>query len=168
MQSEVKYLGLHLDRELTWKKHFKTKRQQMNMKLREMSWLMNRKSKLSLKNKLILCRNIIKPIWTYGIQLWGCTTPSNTQIIQRLQSKVLRAITNAPWYVSNLTLHNHLQVPCVTDEIRRLSLLYNQRLRGHNKLIEEIRNHPNVTRRLKRQWPSDLSRNQNWIKCNRL
>jgi hypothetical protein len=32
------------------------------MKLREMSWLMNRKSELSLKNKLILYKSIIKPI----------------------------------------------------------------------------------------------------------
>jgi hypothetical protein len=60
----------------------------------------------------------------------------------------------------NLMLHIDLQVPYVTDEIRRLSLLYNQRLQGHNnKLTGEIRNPP-VTRRLKRQWPSDLSRNQ--------
>jgi hypothetical protein len=132
------------------------------MKLRKMSWLVNRKSKLSLKNKLILYKSIIKPIWTYGIKLWGCTKPMNMQIIQTLQSKVLRTITNAPWYVYNLTLHIDLQVPYVTDEIQRLSLFYNQRLRGYkNKRIEEIRNPPNVTRRLQRQWPSDLSRNQN-------
>jgi hypothetical protein len=80
----------------------------MNMKLPEMSWIMNRKSKLSLKNKLILYKSIMKPIWTYGVQLWGCTKPSNMQIIQRLQSKILRIITNAPWYISNLTLHNNL------------------------------------------------------------
>jgi hypothetical protein len=69
VQSEVKYLGLHLDKRLRWQKHVKTKRQQMNMKLREMSRLMNLKSKLSLKNKLILYKSIIKPMWTYGIQL---------------------------------------------------------------------------------------------------
>ncbi|PNF19306.1 hypothetical protein B7P43_G07495 [Cryptotermes secundus] len=101
---------------------------------------MNRKSKLSLKNKLILYKCIIKPIWTYGVQLWGCA-----------KSRVLRTITNAPWYVSNRTLHNDLQVPYVTDEIRRLALLYKRRLQGHdNRLIEEIRNPPNVVRRLKR------------------
>ena len=134
----------------------------MNMKLREMSWLMSRKSKLSLKNKLILYKCIIKPIWTYGVQLWGCAKSSNTQIIQRLQFRVLRTLTNAPWYVSNRTLHNDLQVPYVTDEIRRLALLYKQRLQGHdNRLIEEIRNPPNVARRLKRQWPSDLPNRQN-------
>jgi hypothetical protein len=34
-----------------------------------------------------LYKCIIKPIWTCGIQLWGCTKPSNTKIIQRLKSK---------------------------------------------------------------------------------
>jgi hypothetical protein len=111
VHSEVKYLGLHLDKKLTWEKHIETKRQQMNMKLREMSCLMNRKSKLSLKNKLLLYKSIITPIWIYGVQLWGCTKPSNTQIIRRLQSKVLRTITNASWYVSNPTLHIDLKVP---------------------------------------------------------
>jgi hypothetical protein len=47
VHSEVKYLELHLAKKLTWQKHIKTKRQQMNMKLREMSWLRNCKSKLS-------------------------------------------------------------------------------------------------------------------------
>jgi hypothetical protein len=70
-----------------------------------MSWLLGRKSKLSLENKTLIYKCILKPIWTYGIQLWGCVKPSKTKIIQRLQSKVLRTITNAPWYVSNYTLH---------------------------------------------------------------
>jgi hypothetical protein len=33
------------------------------------------------------------------------------------ESHVLRSITNAPWYVSNLTLHRDLQIPFVTEEI---------------------------------------------------
>jgi hypothetical protein len=43
--------------------------------------------------------------------------------IQRLQSKVLLTITNAPWYVSNYTLHTDLQIPFITEEIK----IYTQR-----------------------------------------
>jgi hypothetical protein len=32
VQTEVKYLGLYLDQKLTWQKHIKTKRQQLNLK----------------------------------------------------------------------------------------------------------------------------------------
>jgi hypothetical protein len=78
-------------------------------------------------------------------------------MIPRLQSKVLHTITNAPWYVSNYTLHNDLQIPSITEEIKRYSTLYYNRLMGHeNSYGTELRNPLNVRRRLKRQWPSDL------------
>ncbi|PNF35987.1 hypothetical protein B7P43_G02293 [Cryptotermes secundus] len=157
VQTEVKYLGLHLDQKLTWQKHIKTKRQHLNLKVQQMSWLLGRKSKLSLENKILIYKCILKPIWTYGVQLWGCAKPSNTKIIQRLQSNVLRSITNAPWYVSNFTLHNDLQIPFVTEEIRRYSTIYHNRLKGHeNSCVTELSNPLNIRRRLKRQWPSDL------------
>ena len=105
---DVKYLGLHLDHKLTWRKHIQTKRQHLDLKLRAMSWLLGRRSQLSLPNKLLLYKCILKPVWTYGIQLWGCAKPSHTQILQRLQSKILRSLANAPWYVSNLQLHTDL------------------------------------------------------------
>jgi hypothetical protein len=120
-----------------------------------MSWLLGRNSKLSLENKTLVYKCILKPIWTYGIQLWGCTEPSNTKIIQRLQSKVLRTITNAPLYVS--TLHKDLQIPFVTEEIKRYSTIYHNRLMEQDSnYVSELNNPPNARRGLKRQWPSDL------------
>jgi hypothetical protein len=122
-----------------------------------MSWLLGRKSKLSLENKTLIYKCILKPIWTNGIQLWGCVKPSNTKIIQRLQSKVLRTITNAPWYVSNFTLHNDLQIPFIIEKINIYSTLYYNRLMGHeNSYVTELSNPLNVRRRLKGQWSSDL------------
>jgi hypothetical protein len=50
VQTEVKYLGLYLDQKLTWQRHIKAKRQQLNLKVRQMSWLLGRKSNLSLEN----------------------------------------------------------------------------------------------------------------------
>jgi hypothetical protein len=87
IQTETKYMGLHLDQKLTWQKHVKTERQQLNLRLREMFWLLGPKSKLSIENKLLLYKCIIKPIWTYGIQLWGCIKPSKIKIIQRFRPK---------------------------------------------------------------------------------
>jgi hypothetical protein len=40
VQTEVKYLGLYLDQKLTWQKHIKTKCQQLNLKVRQISWLL--------------------------------------------------------------------------------------------------------------------------------
>jgi len=86
-----------------------------------MNWLIGRKSKLTIENKLLLYKAIIKPIWSYGIQLWGCAKSSNTQIIQRIQSKTLRIVFNGPWYVSNKTLDEDSGVPLIEDEIIRMT-----------------------------------------------
>jgi hypothetical protein len=77
--NEVKYLSLILDQKLKWRPHITAKKTQINLKLRQMHWLIGRKSKLTTENKLLLYKAILKPILTYGIQLWGCTKPSNTK-----------------------------------------------------------------------------------------
>ena len=78
---EVKYLGIHLDRRLTWRKHITTKRKQLDLKLRNLYCIIGRKSRLSLENKLLVYKVILKPVWTYGIQLWGNASNSNLEII---------------------------------------------------------------------------------------
>ena len=87
---------------MTWKEHIAKKRKEMDIKfLKKMYWFLGKKSSLSLENKLPLYKAIIKPIWTYGIELWGCSSKSNVNTIQRFQSKTLRLIADAPRYVSN-------------------------------------------------------------------
>jgi hypothetical protein len=71
---EIKYLGL---RRLTWHKNIFTKRKQLGLTLTKMHWLLGRKYKLSTTNKLPLYKTILKPIWTYGLQLWGTASASN-------------------------------------------------------------------------------------------
>ena len=74
-------------------------------KTREIYWLIGKHSPLSLENKLLFYKTVLKPVWAYGIELWGCASKSNTAVIQGYQSKLLRSITNAPRYVSYQTLH---------------------------------------------------------------
>ena len=82
-----------------------------------MSWLINARSQLSLDRKLTVYKAILRPIWTYGIELWGCSKPSNTKILQTFQCKMLRMISGAAWYVSNQTLHSDFDVPYVTEVV---------------------------------------------------
>jgi hypothetical protein len=73
-----------------------TKRKQLGISLTKMYWLLGRKSTLSTNNKLLIYKAILKPIWTYDFQLWGTTSNSNIDILERFQSKVLRLIANPP------------------------------------------------------------------------
>ena len=49
---QVKFLGLYLDTQLTWKQHTKSIIEKIQKTRRQMHWLTSRKSELSIKNKL--------------------------------------------------------------------------------------------------------------------
>jgi hypothetical protein len=136
---EVKYLGLHLDRRPTWHKHIFAKRKHLGITLTKLYWLLDLKSRLSISNKLLLHKVIIKPIWTYGIQLWGSASTSNIEILERFQSEALRMIADAPRYVPNVILRQDLQISSVKEEILRFSIQYSSRLQTYpNRLTVHL------------------------------
>ena len=152
--STVKYLGLHFDSKLTWREHITKKRKQLDLKTREINWPIGKNSPLSLENKLLIYKMALKPIWTYGIALWSCASKSNTRIsvIQRYQSKLLRTITNAPWYVTNQTLHSDVRIPYVHSVLQDYIHKHRSALEVHSNPLVEPLLHTTHTRRLKRRW----------------
>jgi hypothetical protein len=86
-ENNAKYLGINLDARLKWKHHIKEKREELNLKYKKYSWLLGRSSKLSVNNQISIYNQILKPVWLYGSQLWGCATVSNVKIIQTFQKK---------------------------------------------------------------------------------
>jgi len=153
----VRYLGMHLDKRLTWNPHTRLKRLNFKQRFQQLYRLLRRNSKLPLNQKLTLYKTILRPIWTYGIELWGSTKPSNIQRIQSLQSRILRTIACAPFYVSNDTLHNDLKIPYVKDLATTRYRAYHLKLPSHsNPLVSTLALPAPTTRRLKRKWPRDL------------
>ena len=135
----------------------KAKRCQLELKLKNMSWLINTRSQLSLDSKLTVYKTILRSIWTYGIELWGCSKSSYINILQTFQSKMLRMINSTPWYVSNQTFRNDFKIPYVTEVIRINANKYKNRSTVHsNQLIRTLFN-PSVDRRHKRLWPENLA-----------
>lgn len=155
-QDVVKYLGMHLDSRLTWKNHIFAKRKQLGIKLSKLQWIIGRRSKLSLDNKILIYKAILKPIWCFGIQLWGTAANSNIDILERFQSKVLRLITNAPWFVTNRSIAHDLQIAPIKEEIKKFTQRYDIRLGTHpNSLTKTLMVEP-ARRRLKKYIPHDL------------
>jgi hypothetical protein len=82
------HLGIYLDRRLTWQSHIFVKRKQLGLEFQQMYWILEIKSELSIENRLLNYNTIVKPIWTYGIPLWGAANNSNIEILQRHQNEV--------------------------------------------------------------------------------
>jgi hypothetical protein len=145
-----------IDCKLTWKQHIAKKRKQVNITIKQLNWLLGRKSNLAIENKLLIYKTIIIPIWTYGLELWGCASKSSISIIQRSRSKILRMIVDAPWYVSNETLHTDLCISYVHDVIYQKCKKHHTRLETHEHPLLKTLLLRGENRRLKRNWPIDL------------
>jgi hypothetical protein len=63
-------------------------------------------------------------------------------------------ITNAPWYVTNQTLHVDLKVPFIKDAIHHGKL--GKKSNPILELLLELLLEQQQTRRLKKLWPADL------------
>jgi hypothetical protein len=96
---------------------------------------------------------ILKPIRTYGIQLWGTASTSNIEI---LEFKALHMIVDAPWYVPSTVIRRDLQTPTVKEEIHRYSSQYSGRLSARpGNLIVNVMELPDNSP-LRRHLPNDL------------
>jgi hypothetical protein len=156
--TQVKYLGLWLDQRLTWKYHLKVKRIQLNARLKALYWIVRKKSKLCLRQKLLLYKSLIRPLWTYGLELFGTSARSNLRTLESLQSKFLRLAVGAPWYVNNRTLHDDLKIETVQEMANQAYQNFHRSLHDHpNPLAAQLanRNVP-LRRRLRRSWSRDL------------
>jgi hypothetical protein len=99
---------------------------------------------------------ILKPIWSYGIQLWGSASKSNIEILERFQAKVLGSITDAHWYVPDSFIARDLSIMAVKAAIGYHSNKYKARMNHHpNSQVQNLMLQ-STPRRLKRFLSSDL------------
>ena len=72
-------------------------------------------------------------------------------ILERFQSKTLRQLVNAPWFVPNDIIRKDLKIPTVKEEIKTHYNKYMCRLKEHpNRLAAGISEVTPTTSRLKR------------------
>jgi hypothetical protein len=122
-----------------------------------MYWILGRKLELSIENRLLIYKTILKPIWTCGITLWGTASISNIEILQSYQNKVLRATVNAPWYISNKVLHTDFKVPTIREEITQFGVKCRDKITSHPNELASTLLEEEEHRRLKRLIPTDLT-----------
>jgi hypothetical protein len=129
----VKYLGVKFDNHLTFIPQIEHAKTRALIVRGQLNSLVCRRSKLSIKNKITIYRQIVRPAMTYGFVVWG--NVSNTQLhkLQVVQNKFLRAAFNAPWFVRNSQLHREADLPLIKDFLLDVA----------EKFFENAAQHPN-------------------------
>jgi hypothetical protein len=101
--------------------------------------LLSRNSDLSVKNGVLLYKQLIRPMMDYAYTAWRSAARSHVRRLQVLQSKGLRLATSTTWYVSNRQINENLGFPLFADHIRALTANFNSNLADvENPLVRQI------------------------------
>ena len=126
----ARYLGVILDRGLTWKPRIDQVTRKASQRLSVLSPLLNRRSSLSIGNGVLLYKLLIRPMVDYACPVWRHVAPSHLKSLQVIQSKC---------YVSNLQLHADLGVPYLAEHIRSIAQsLYSTFPDAENPLVRQL------------------------------
>ena len=112
---------------------------QVAQRLGTLGPLLNRWSDLSIRNGVLLYKQLILPTMDYECPVWRSAARSHVEKMQVLQSKCLRIATSAPWYSGNRQIHHDLGVPYFSDHIRSLTARFDSKLADvGNPLVEQL------------------------------
>jgi hypothetical protein len=101
--------------------------------------VLNRKSNLSVRNGLLLYKQLFRPMMDYACPACRCATRSHVRRLQVLQSKCLRLDPVTLRYVSNRLIHEDLGVPLLADHIRALTASFDSKLADvGNPLVRQL------------------------------
>ena len=101
--------------------------------------LLNRKSDLSFRNRVLLYMQFFRPMMDYTCPAWRSAELSHVWRLQVLQFKCLLLATGAPWYVSSKKIHEDLGVPLSADHIRVMTASFDSKLADvGNPLVRQL------------------------------
>lgn len=116
-ESKVKYLGVILDRKIIFNDHISYTINKVNTTIKILYPFINRKSKLSIENKLIMLKVIFHAIIFYAAPVWHDTADCHIKRLQVCQNKILKMMYDLPYHYSTSRLHSKHNILLVKDKI---------------------------------------------------
>jgi len=110
-----------LDKRLICSSHFDHVTKKTVQRMGMLDPLLNRISDLSVKNGVLLYKQLTRPMVDYACAAWSSTARTHVRRLQVLHSKCIRLATAAPRYVSSRQIHEVLYVPLFVDHFRTLT-----------------------------------------------
>lgn len=136
--NEVKYLGLVIDKKLTFTTHWQETHSKAKKALGMLFPLLNRNSKLSRTNKLAIYLQVIRPIMTYAAPIWRDISLYKMKALQVVQNKALKMAYKLHHWTRTPLVHQLTKVPMVNEYFSKLQ--ENFRAKNISSNYEIIRN----------------------------
>jgi Reverse transcriptase (RNA-dependent DNA polymerase)/Endonuclease-reverse transcriptase len=146
-----RYLGLDIDKGLTWATHIKAILKKAHFKLSKLYSLLG-SPYLDLTSKLRLYKAILRPSLTYSAPVWSGCSATHIKKLQIFQNKCLRLCASAPRATKITLLHSELGIELVKDHLAKLSTNFYPKLKdSKNPLVRALatsainKTHPSYT-----------------------
>lgn len=136
---DIKYLGLTLDKTLTFSKHVNNSIEKTLKFIAILYPLINRKSELNTANKLLLYKSVLRSILLYACPVWNNCADCHIKKLQIIQNKCLKIIFKLPYHFSTRELHKIANIPLVADQIAKNTDNFRRKLvYSDNPLIRQL------------------------------
>jgi len=118
--SSIKYLGVHLQKNLTFQNHIRESISKVEKTTKILFPLIGRRSKLSIKNKLLLYKTIFRPVLSYAVPVWNNCAITLRKKLQVCQNKVLKLCLNRHWRTSTALVHDEAEIELLSDHLNKI------------------------------------------------
>lgn len=118
----VRYLGVYFDAKLNFATHVRTQFAKANAILSALYPLMAKSSGLSSKNKLLLYKTCVRPVFTYACPVWAnVAAKTNLKCLQTLQNRAIKQSLGLPMRISTEFIHDETGLPTVREHMQSLT-----------------------------------------------
>lgn len=128
IENEVIYLGVTLDKKLTFRKHIEYSCQKAIKAFRALWPFLNCRSTLSLKNKNLIYKCVIRPILSFASPIWYRAAKTHLKKLQVIQNKCLKMIHNKPWRFPTSLLHAETGYELFMDFVKKINVTHFQKI----------------------------------------
>ena len=116
MITSTRYLGIQIDSKLNWDKHIDTIKTKANRALGLIKY-----SKKYLPSDVLnkMYRGIVEPHLSYCCSVWGCSSESKIDVLQKIQSRAARFVTSSLYDASAAPIIQNLGWSTISNLVRK-------------------------------------------------
>lgn len=118
--NDVRYLGLTLDRKLTFVTHIQNTLTKCDKLIRMLYPLINRRSQLDTNSKLLLYKTVFMPSMTYGFPAWHDCAATHKKKLQVKQNRILKMMLNLDPFHPTDEVHRIAKILEINDWFQRV------------------------------------------------
>lgn len=138
----LKYLGVTFDSKLLFNEHIKQAVNKATGAAMALYPLFAKSSKLATRTKLLIYKQVVRPIMTYASPVWASAAKTHLKTMQVAQNRVLKIILKLGRRHPTLDVHDRASIQMIEEYLAQLNTSFRQRCRDSRyHLIHSLVHH---------------------------